>query len=114
MAKLTKKDQEMLDSFSAKLNESAKKELTRLWSMRDNFTALNEVTLPILVQYVAIQDKVQDMSLSLDSADEEDLDYIINNIAKLQKILIAYSKLLKLDEKIVTKSTNKFADLLLK
>lgn len=114
MAKLLKSDREILDKFGNQLNPAAQEELARIWGLRDKFTAINEVTLPILAQYVAVQDKVQLLSYDLDEADEAELPEIIDNIAKLQKILISYSKLLKLDEKIVTKSTNKFAELLLK
>lgn len=114
MAKLLKSDREILDKFGNQLNPAAQEELARIWGLRDKFTAINEVTLPILAQYVAVQDKVQLLSYDLDDADEAELPEIIDNIAKLQKILISYSKLLKLDEKIVTKSTNKFAELLLK
>ena len=114
MAKLLKADKEILDKFGSQLNEAAQEELARIWGLRDKFTAINEVTLPILAQYVAVQDKGNLLSYDLDEADEAELPEIIDNIAKLQKILISYSKLLKLDEKIVTKSTNKFAELLLK
>lgn len=114
MAKLTKSDKEILDKFGSQLNAAAQEELARIWGMRDKFTSINEVTLPILAQYVAVQDKIQLLSYDLDEADDCDLPEIIDNIAKLQKVLISYSKLLKLDEKIVQKSTNKFAELLLK
>lgn len=114
MAKLLKSDREILDKFGGQLNEAAQEELARIWGLRDKFTSINEVTLPILAQYVAVQDKVQLLSYQLDEADEAELPEIIDNISKLQKVLIAYSKLLKLDEKIVQKSTNKFAELLLK
>ena len=97
--------------------------------MRDKLTVINEHMLPIVVQYVAVQDALNEASLtlmdvSLPGVDEEtgeikDVDLAaleekINMITKLQKIAINYCKLLKLDEKIVTKSKNKFAELLLK
>ena len=129
MIKLTKADKTLLKKYGSRLSPSAYEELERLWTMRDKLTVINEHMLPIVVQYVAVQDALNEASLtlmdvSLPGVDEEtgeikDVDLAaleekINMITKLQKIAINYCKLLKLDEKIVTKSKNKFAELLLK
>lgn len=129
MIKLTKADKALLKKYGFRLSPSAYEELERLWTMRDKLTVINEHMLPTVVQYVAIQDALNEASLtlmdvSLPGVDEETgeikeidlaaLEEKINMITKLQKIAINYCKLLKLDEKIVTKSKNKFAELLLK
>lgn len=129
MIKLTKADKTLLKKYGSRLSPSAYEELERLWTMRDKLTVINEHMLPIVVQYVAVQDALNEASLtlmdvSLPGVDKEtgeikDVDLAaleekINMITKLQKIAINYCKLLKLDEKIVTKSKNKFAELLLK
>ena len=114
MLKITKKDKELLDKFKESLSEEAYAELERLWSLRDQFTSINEITLPTLVQYVATLVKVTNLTYTMDEASDEELPGIIDAISKLQKVQIAYCKLLKLDEKVKQKSTNKFADLLLK
>lgn len=129
MIKLTKADKTLLKKYGSRLSPSAYEELERLWTMRDKLTVINEHMLPIVVQYVAVQDALNEASLtlmdvSLPGVDEETgeikeidlaaLEEKINMITKLQKIAINYCKLLKLDEKIVTKSKNKFAELLLK
>ena len=129
MIKLTKADRTLLKKYGSRLSPSAYEELERLWTMRDKLTVINEHMIPAVVQYVAVQDALNEASLtlmdvSLPGVDEEtgkikEVDIVtledkINLITKLQKIAINYCKLLKLDEKIVTKSKNKFAELLLK
>lgn len=114
MIKLTKKDKELLSKYEENLSSESVEELERLWTLRDQLTQINEITLPTVVQYVSIVTRVSILTAKMDSCKDEDLPEIIDNIAKLQKIQIAYTKLLKLDEKIATKSRNKFAELLLK
>ena len=114
MIKLTKKDTDLLSKFEETLSEDAFTELQRLWQLRDQFTTINEITHPTLVQYVATLVKVTELTMSMDDADEDTLPGIIDAITKLQKVQIAYCKILKLDEKVKQKSTNKFAELLLK
>jgi hypothetical protein len=114
LIKLTKKDKDLLQKYNENLSEESTLELERLWTLRDQLTQINEITLPTLAQYVSVTTKVSDLTASMDSCKDEDLPWIIDSISKLQKIQIAYTKLLKLDEKIATKSRNKFADLLLK
>lgn len=128
MIKLTKADRTLLKKYGSRLSSSAYEELERLWTMRDKLTVINEHMLPIVVQYVAVQDALNEASLTLMEAVEpidtetgelREVDIVtledkINLITKLQKVAINYCKLLKLDEKIVTKSKNKFAELLLK
>lgn len=114
MLKITKKDKELLSKYEENLSSESVEELERLWQLRDQLTQINEITLPTLVQYVSVATKVSVLTASMDSCKDEDLPWIIDSISKLQKIQIAYTKLLKLDEKIATKSRNKFAELLLK
>lgn len=96
------------------LSEEAKAEMQRLWDLRDKINSINEITIPTLAQYCAVDAKVKNLTQELAIAEGERLAEVIDQLGKLQKILINYQKLLHLDEKIVVKSKNKYADLLLK
>lgn len=97
------------------LDDIAKREVERLWEMRDSLDCVSEATLPILIQYGVTYSLIQKLTASMDiTGDSKELDKSITRLDKMQKILIQYTKLLKLDKVKENEPKNKFAQFLMK
>lgn len=103
-----------IKSYLKPLDDVAKREVERIWEMRDSLDGVSEATFPILVQYGQTYSIIQKLSASMDvSGDSKELDKTLARLDKMQKILLSYIKVLKLDKAKENEPKNKFAKLLL-
>lgn len=97
------------------LDDVARKEAERLWEMKDNLDGVSEATLPIVKQYATTYSLIQKMTNQLNSDDDiPNIDKMIGRLDKMQKMLIQYAKLLKLDRAKENEPKNKFAQFLMR
>lgn len=94
------------------LDAVAKAEAERLWELRDDLEGVSEATLPMVKQYAITYSLIQDMTNKLST--EGDIDKVLGRLDKMQKMLINYAKLLKLDHVKSKEEDNKFIKFLKK
>ena len=104
----------MIDNYIKDVDAVAKAEILRVWDMRSQFPSVTEATIPILVQYGVTYSTVDKLSKSLNNEDySPKWDANLKRLDKMQKILLSYIRILKLDNAEKQESKNKFASLLL-
>lgn len=107
----------LLEQHTEGLSPEAKAEVERIWKQKETNPMIHDITLPLLCLYCGAWSQARELTLKLDiDSDEEGYDYddTLARLEKIQKLVIAYAKLLKLDEKPNKASKNKFYTLLTK
>lgn len=103
------------NTYFKDLDAVAKEEATRLWNMRDELEGVSEATLPIVKQYAITYSFIQTITNEMTTkGDISNVDKLIARMDKMQKMLIQYAKLLKLDSAKSKESDNKFIKFLKK